>query len=390
MSVHRKAWWAAGVVALIAASPWAVNPSPVSASAAQNGRPTGVGSPKQLIYAGSPGTHTSPNGGGVLVFDATESYRFVKRIHTWDPPAGQEPEEVRGIAASAVTGLLYVSTVTRLGAFDLVTDKLVWEGTYDGECCDRMSVSPDGHVLYVPQFKGQRLHWYVVDARSGKLIKTLETPQSKGAHNTVYGLDGSRVFLEGVSSRLMSVADAATHSVIQTVGPFGDNVRPFTVTGNNRLLYANTDNLLGFEVADVRTGKVLHHVEVTGFSTKFERSIPHGCPSHGIALSRDEKEVWLSDGINGYIHVFDNTVMPLRQVKSINTRTPLYWITFRHNETRVYPSSLYVIDATTKQIVGGLTDEKGRPVDSEKIVEISFTNGKPVSVGDQFGVGHVR
>ena len=46
MSVHRKAWWAAGVVALIAASPWAVNPSPVSASAAQNGRPTGVGSLK--------------------------------------------------------------------------------------------------------------------------------------------------------------------------------------------------------------------------------------------------------------------------------------------------------------------------------------------------------
>ena len=140
----------------------------------------------------------------------------------------------------------------------------------------------------------------------------------------------------------------------------------------------------------MRTGKVLHHVEVTGFSTKFERSIPHGCPSHGIALSRDEKEVWLSDGINGYIHVFDNTVMPPRQVKSIKTRTPPYWITFSQDGTRVYPSSGDVIDATTKQIVGGLTDEKGRPVDSEKIVEISFTNGKPVSVGDQFGVGHVR
>jgi DNA-binding beta-propeller fold protein YncE len=242
----------------------------------------------------------------------------------------------------------------------------------------------------VPQFKGQRLHWYVVDAHSGKLIKTLETPQSKGAHNTIYALDGSRVFLEGVSSTLVSVAETATHTVVQTVGPFGDRVRPFTLSGNTRLLYANVDNLLGFEVADVQTGRLLHRVEVTGFSNRFERSIPHGCPSHGIALSPDEKELWVSDGINGYLHLFDNTVMPPRQVKSIKTRTPPYWITFSQDGKHVFPSSGDVIDATSKQIVGALTDEKGRPVDSEKIVEITFAAGKPVSVGNQFGVGHLR
>jgi hypothetical protein len=69
---------------------------------------------------------------------------------------------------------------------------------------------------------------------------------------------------------------------------------------------------------------------------------------------------------------------------------PPYWITFSQDGKYVYPSSGDVIDAATKQVVGGLTDEHGRPVDSEKIVEITFANGKPVSAGSQFGVGHVR
>jgi len=34
-----------------------------------------------------------------------------------------------------------------------------------------------------------------------------------------------------------------------------------------------------------------------------------------------------------------------------------------------------------------LSDEKGRQVQSEKIVEIDFADGKPVRAGDQFGLG---
>ena len=60
---------------------------------------------------------------GLLVFDATKNSRFVKRIATWDYAASQEPEDVKGIAASAGSGLPYVSTIKRLGPIDLKTDK---------------------------------------------------------------------------------------------------------------------------------------------------------------------------------------------------------------------------------------------------------------------------
>ena len=55
--------------------------------------------------------------------------------------------------------------------------------------------------------------------------------------------------------------------------------------------------------------------------------IPHGCPSHGIALVNNEKELWLSDGINDYIHIFDNTVMPPHEIDAFKTNGGAYWIT---------------------------------------------------------------
>ena len=46
----------------------------------------------------------------------------------------------------------------------------------------------------------------------------------------------------------------------------------------------------------------------------------HGCPSHGIGLTPDEKELWVADAANQRVHIFDATVMPPRQVASITLR----------------------------------------------------------------------
>jgi hypothetical protein len=327
-------------------------------------------------------------GVGVLVFDARSNYRFVKRIPTWNYPASQEPEAMRGIAASISAGLLYISTPTRLAAISLTTDKMVWEQTYDGECCDRMAVSPDGKMIYAPGDGGSS--WYVIDAMTGNLIKKIATPESNGAHNTIWSLDGSRVFMSGQQSPVISVADPKTHTVVQTVGPFSNVVRPFTVNGKNTYLFANVNDLLGFEVADLKTGKMIHRVVVDGYGWSRARRLPHQVPSHGIALSPDEKEIWVVDGVNLYVHVFDSTVMPPKQTRSIRTRDVPAWLTFGLDGKFVYPSSGDVINAATKEIVAGLKDEFGNQVRSEKLVEVLFANGKPVRTVDQFGVGLVR
>jgi len=344
---------------------------------------------RDLLYAAVPGRVDDIGFGGIgiLVFDASRNFRFVKRIPTWDYSAAQSPENVKGVAVSQSLGMIYVSTTKRLAAWDLLTEKKVWEQTYDGNCCDRMALSPDGKTMYVPSFEGP--NWYVVDARTGNLIKNLPTPATQGAHNTIWSLDGSKVFLAGLRSKTMSIADPKTHSIVQTVGPFANFVRPFTVNGAGTLIYANVNDLLGFQIADVKTGKVLHTVSVEGYGWARERLAGHGCPSHGVALSPDEKEVWVTDGSNSTVHVFDNTVMPPKQTRSIKMRDQPFWLTWSANGKWVYSSSGDIIDAATKQVIAGLKDELGREVQGEKAVEAIFQNGKLVKAVDQFGVGQV-
>ncbi len=55
-----------------------------------------------------------------------------------------------------------------------------------------------------------------------------------------------------------------------------------------------------------------------------------------------------------------------------------------------YPSTGEVIDTATKKIVTALSDEKGRMVQSEKVVEIVFDGTRAVRTGDQFGIGRRR
>ena len=56
-----------------------------------------------FLYVAVPGAgnETEYRGVGILVYDIDNGHKFVKRIPTWPVTAGQQPELVRGIAASA-------------------------------------------------------------------------------------------------------------------------------------------------------------------------------------------------------------------------------------------------------------------------------------------------
>jgi DNA-binding beta-propeller fold protein YncE len=342
-------------------------------------------SPRHLLYVAEPGirNYVEYGGVGVLVYDIDAGYKLLRRIPSQAVPAGQEPENVKGIAASAATGRLYVTTIKRLMAFDLATDKKLWDKELPGGA-DRLAVSPDGKLLYVPTLEGPQ--WTVVDAMTSEIKAAVTT--NSGAHNTIYGPDGKRVYLAGLKSPMLKVADPATHTVVQEIGPFANVIRPFTINGSQTKVYVNVNDLLGFEVGDLKTGKVLQHVEVPGFQKGEVKR--HGCPSHGIALSPDEKELWLSDGHNSAVHVFDLTQASPKLIATIKVRDQPGWITWSLDGKHVWPSTGEIIDAKTKKIVATLTDEEHRMVQSEKVVEVVVDGGKVVRTGDQFAMGQKR
>jgi len=340
---------------------------------------------RRFLYVAEPGirNYVDYGGVGVLVFDVDAGYRFVRRIPTWDVAQGQEPENVKGIAASARTGRLYVTTLRHVACFDLLSDRRLWDMQPEGGC-DRLAISPDGTQLFVPSFEGP--HWNVLDAATGETTAKIVT--NSGAHNTIYAADGRRVYLSGIHSPLLSIADPASNQVMKTIGPFSNSIRPFTVNAAQTRCYVNVNELLGFEIGDLTTGKVLHHVEVEGFEKGEVKR--HGCPSHGIGLTPDEKELWLCDGHNQAVHVFDHTVMPPKQVATLKVRDQPGWVTFSIDGRHAYPSTGEVFDVKTRKLIASLKDETGRDVGSEKLLEIVFDGKKPSRNGDQFGIGTKR
>lgn len=338
---------------------------------------------KRYLYVAVPGIrdYLGYGGHGILVFDIDHNHRFVKRIPTQGLHPDKTPSNVKGVAVSLALNSIYVSTLESLQRIDLTTEKVVWEKPFEGGC-DRMSISPDGKTMYLPSLEKE--FWNVVDCNTGDIIKRIDV--FKRAHNTVYGPSGHYVYMGDIASPWLYIADAKTHTLKAKAGPFGHFVRPFTINGKETLAYITVDSLLGFEVGDLKTGKKLARINVEGWNMGPVRR--HGNPSHGIGLTPDEKELWIADGHNMRVHVF-NAMMPYQQLTTIPVQDMPGWIAFSIDGKYVYPSSGEVIDVKTRKIITTLQDEFYNNVASEKMVEIDFADNKPVKAGDQFGIGRV-
>ena len=343
--------------------------------------PARSGELQRLLYVAVPGVrdYLDYGGHGVLVFDMDHGFKFVRRI----PCAGLGPTgaplNVKGVCASPALGRLYVSTLKTMQCLDLTTDRLLWEKPYEGGC-DRMAIVPDGKTIYLPSLEGP--HWHVVDAASGDVRRVIR-PDS-GSHNTVASRDGKEVYLAGLRSPLLTIVSTAD-STTRTCGPFSAPIRPFTVNKDATRCYVCLNELLGFEVGDLKSGRKLHRVEVSGFKQGPVKR--HGCPSHGVGLTPDGREIWVCDAANERLHVFDNSVEPPVQVQSIKLSDEPGWVTFSLDGRYALPSTGEVIDVKSRRVLLQLTDEKKQAVMSEKMVEVHFQEGKPVAAGDQFGVG---
>jgi DNA-binding beta-propeller fold protein YncE len=328
---------------------------------------------RRLLYVAVPGAsnETEYRGVGILVYDIDNGHTLVKRIPTWPELPGQQPEQVRGIAVSRSARRLYVSTVKRLAAFDLESEKIVWERTYDGNCCDRLALSPDGATIYAPALGAPK--WYVIDAANGVLLGTIDV--MGWPRQAVFSRDGLRIYLNAWESPVLSVVDARARKVVREIGPFTSSLCPFTINGKASHVFANVDGLVGFEVGDLQTGLVLDRVVVEGY--QMELADKYECPSHGIALTMDERELWVADGVDNRLHIFDATTYPPVASATIEVRAQPRWITFGIDGRYAYPSTGDVIDVETRKVVATLEDEKGQFVHSERMLQIDFQGPSP-------------
>ena len=247
------------------------------------------------------------------VYDLDRGFRLVERRRI------PEAHALRGVAVSPRTRRLYFSVggnggtsgTGSLVAYDLVRNRVLWLRHFRTGT-DSLAVTPDGKTLFVPE--GERSFgdvWYVLDAATGRIQREIHA--GPGPHNTIVGPDGRFVYLGPRNSRWLYVASTRTGRIVRRVGPLSPGVRPFTIDGTERYAFTTATGRLGFQVASLRTGRVLYTVRPSGF--RGGRSL--GTPSHGISISPDSREVDVLDVPNAYVHAYDVSALPARAPRLI-------------------------------------------------------------------------
>lgn len=343
---------------------------------------------KRLLYVtardGAGGTGEK----GIYIYDIDKGHKLVRFLAM--PKMGG----TRGACACAATSKMWIAHGNdRLLCLDLKTEKVLWEIQHPKEegGFDRIGVTPDGKKVYAPSgWWNSDPNVKVIDGDSGKVLKRISVAPKGGLHNLIVLHGGKRVIVGSTNFDMLSVIDTEKDEVIQKVGPIIGVIQPLTVNAAGTLAYINThlyrkDHGPGFEIGDLKTGKILHVVGRPELKNRKTRC-------HGIGLTPDEKEVWLVDQESKEIHVFDNTVTPpkFQQAMPMAARTH-GWICFSRDGKYGWCDTGEVFDARTKKVVAQWTDKadgKGKPVMSSKFFEIHQKGKDFLWVGQQMGVGY--
>jgi len=325
---------------------------------------------------------------------------------------------VRGVTLSPPDGMLYISYGGdgagngdgSLLQYSLLRDSVGWNVHYT-HGIDSHAITPDGTTIFMPS--GELTNdgkWYVVSTVDGTEHGVIATG-GLNPHNTVVSLDGARVYMgardvNNVGHDSLYVASAAAHQVVKRAGPFVSGVRPFTINGTETFAFVTLTGFLGFQVANLTTGRVVYTLDLTtmGWTKTGCGNQCATAPSHGISLSPDERELYVIDWPD-YVHVFDvsggprqapQQVADIALIPSMNhSESPcLYdcladgWLQHSRDGRFVYVGDQGdVIDTATRQPVTNLSTLSN----TRKMIEIDWNEGVPVFAANaRASVGYVR
>src|SRR5882672_1748072 len=371
-------------------------------SAQRGQRPSDVEPVRHLVYIATPGDNGTDNQSGVVVLDADKDYSFLKRI-SYELPASRMPgPKISGITVSLPLQMLYVTSDGWMKAIDLTTDKVAW--TFNGEsapvertrgaasgCCERPWTLPDGKTLLVGS--SYNAWWYYIDGATGKSLFKLPTPEANVAHNLAVTADGKLAITGSMSSPKngkagVAVLDVPNRKVLRYM-TFSEMVRPLTINHDGSLVYVNVNDLVGFEIGDTKTGKVLGRFEIPGTTGKGY--------SHGIGMTPDESEIWVADPANNAWQIWDNpgdgrhpVYNPSKTIKP-TAGVVHSWIAMSNDGKLAFIGDSSIIDVKTHKEIAVLKDEYGRRiVHTEKALFLTFKEGTRIEANNQFAVGDAK
>ncbi|HLI06280.1 MAG TPA: hypothetical protein VKV40_06920 [Ktedonobacteraceae bacterium] len=317
--------------------------------------------------------------------------------------------EVRGVDADPASASLYIAYGGDGGAhgngsllkYNLLTNSIVWSVNYPFGV-DSPAITPDGKTIYLPD--GELSYdgtWHIINTSNGSVEGSIFVNTGAAPHNTVVSLDGAYAYLGSLNYNYLVQVSTATNKITERIGPLVNGVRPFTINSADTFAFTTATGYLGFQVSSIKTGKVLYTVPVKGFSIPpSESSLP---PSHGISLSPDEKQLYVMDNVNYYVHVFDISGLPNSapvQIANIPLRSmagnqsPCDYDCSREGWILHSSSGQYAFIGDSGDIINTATQKSimnlSSLYNSRVYIEVDWTNGAPSYTTTRYGLGHAN
>ncbi|HEV2949551.1 MAG TPA: hypothetical protein VGX70_19395 [Gemmataceae bacterium] len=260
-----------------------------------------------------------------------------------------------GIALPASESVIFVTIETDPGQLvwlDPVSDKVIRRMDL-GPRPNQLAVTPDGKLAFIPVEDG---NWEIVDTQAAKIVDRIHT--GGRPHNTLCSEDGKHMYLAPMARsatdnpRVVFIVNVASREVIGKLN-FSDAVRPIALSRDEKRFYANIDNLIGMEVADV--SELKPNRRIVADIPEDQQKVPSR--SHGIGIRPDQKELWTCDVNHHVVYVFDITGDIPRQVATIPMGGEVYWLTFTPDGKICYVSvrgknRVAAVDTASKKILG--------------------------------------
>jgi hypothetical protein len=181
-------------------------------------------------------------------------------------------------------------------------------------------------------------------------------------------------------------------------GPTVDGIRPFTVNGKHTMMFTTSTNTCGFQVLSLVTGKVLYTVPFSG-SCVWTAST---APSHGISLAPNEQRIYIFDGPQDALEVYDISGLPA-SAPTFVAALPLSSLAGNESSCQTYCeregwvlndlSGRYVYVGDTGDVVrtSTLSVVTTLPAlhNSRFPIEVDWQSGVPSATSTRFGLGRV-
>jgi YVTN family beta-propeller protein len=208
-------------------------------------------------------------------------------------------EQVHGLCTPSDGRRLFttIESENSLKVIDTTTDKVVDTIALTGRP-NQCASTPNGRYVCVPIRNGNSVD--IVDTVARKVVKVLPVTLP---HNCYDADNDDAMFVSSMGDQEIDMIDLKKMAYAKKI-PVGGIPRPYAVSKDGKRLYVALSDFHGFVIASIPDQRIVARVELPPAPPVACRLEPH-TPTHGIELSPDGKELWVTSLADSGVYVYD-------------------------------------------------------------------------------------